>query len=125
MIFGTGLDIIEIERIKTSIGRFSGKFEERIFTAEEIAYCRARSNPFPHFAGRFAAKEAVMKSLGTGMAEGIRWKDMEVMNLDSGKPELKLTGKGKDLADSKNVKHIHISISHDRNYAIAHAIAES
>lgn len=125
MIFGTGLDIIEIERIKTSIDRFSGKFEERIFTAEEIAYCRARSNPFPHFAGRFAAKEAVMKSLGTGMAEGIRWKDMEVLNLDSGKPELLLTGKGKDLADSKNIKRIHISISHDRNYAIAQAIAES
>lgn len=125
MIFGTGLDIIEIERIKTSISRFSGKFEERIFTAEEIAYCRARSNPFPHFAGRFAVKEAVMKSLGTGMAEGIRWKDMEVLNLGSGKPELKLTGKSKDLADSKNIKRIHISISHDRNYAIAHAIAES
>ncbi|QPJ62735.1 MAG: holo-ACP synthase [Candidatus Nitronauta litoralis] len=125
MIFGTGLDIIEIKRIKSSIGRFSGKFEERIFTADEIAYCRARSNPFPHFAGRFAAKEAVMKSLGTGMAEGIRWKDMEVLSLESGKPELKLTGKSKDLADSKNIKHIHISISHDRIYAVAHAIAES
>ncbi len=125
MILGTGLDIIEIERIKNSIDRFSGKFEERIFTADEIAYCRARSNPFPHFAGRFAAKEAIMKSLGTGMAEGIRWKDMEVINLGSGKPELILTGKGKDLADSKKIKHIHISITHDRNYAVAHAIAES
>ncbi len=124
MIIGTGLDIIEIERIKNSIDRFEGKFEERIFTSDEIGYCRARSNPFPHFAGRFAAKEAVMKSLGTGMAEGIRWKDMEVLSLDSGKPELKLTGKSKDLAESKNIKHIHISISHDRNYAVAHAIAE-
>lgn len=125
MILGTGLDIVEIKRIKNSIDRFSGKFEERIFTTDEIAYCRARSNPFPHFAGRFAAKEAVMKSLGTGMAEGIRWKDMEVLNLESGKPELKLTGKGKDLAESLNIKCIHISISHDKNYAVAHAVAES
>ncbi|MCA9483490.1 MAG: holo-ACP synthase [Nitrospina sp.] len=124
MILGTGLDIIEIDRIKKSIDRFSGKFEERVFTDGEIAYCRARANPFPHFAGRFAAKEAVLKSLGTGLAEGIRWKDLEVLSHESGKPEVRLTGKGKALADSLRIRCIHISISHDKSYAVAHAIAE-
>ncbi len=125
MIFGTGLDIIEIARIKSSIERFSEKFEERVFTQGEIDYCRSQANPIPHFAGRFAAKEAILKSLGTGMADGISWKDMEVLNQESGKPKLTLQGNGKTIAESLNIKQIHISITHDRNYAVAHAIAES
>ncbi|MFQ5481265.1 MAG: holo-ACP synthase [Nitrospinaceae bacterium] len=124
MIFNTGLDIIEIDRIRRSIGRFSGKFEERLFTPVEIQYCRSKANPFPHFAARFAVKEAVLKSLGVGLGEGVRWKDIEVVNLASGQPQLNLTGQGKALADALQVKHIHISISHDRSYAIAQAIAE-
>jgi len=124
MIFGTGLDIIEIARIRQSLDRYALKFEERIFTPAEIAYCRSKANPFPHFAGRFAAKEAVLKSLGFGMGAGIRWKDIEVLNQKTGRPELHLTGKGKELADSLQVKRIHISISHDQTHAVAQAIAE-
>ena len=71
MIHGTGVDIIEISRIKKSMDRYAGKFEEKIFTPQEIEYCRSQANPCKHFAGRFAAKEAVLKSLGTGMAQGI------------------------------------------------------
>lgn len=126
MIYGTGIDIIEIERIKKSIGKFSGRFEEKIFTPNEIKYCRAKANPSRHFAARFAVKEAVLKSLGTGMSQGIAWKDIEVLNQeDTGKPYLRMDGKGRDIFEALKLKNIHISISHDKNYAIAHAIAET
>ncbi len=125
MIHGTGVDIIEISRIKKSMDRYAGKFEEKIFTPQEIEYCRSQANPCKHFAGRFAAKEAVLKSLGTGLAQGISWKDMEILNQESGAPVLQITGAGKKIFDSLNLKNIHISISHDKLYAIAQAVAES
>ncbi len=125
MIHGTGVDIIEISRIKKSMDRYAGKFEEKIFTPQEIEYCRSQANPSKHFAGRFAAKEAVLKSLGTGLAQGISWKDMEILNQESGAPVLQITGAGKKIFDSLNLKNIHISISHDNLYAIAQAVAES
>jgi len=124
MIHGTGVDLIEISRIKNSIQKYSGKFEERVFTSKEIDYCRSKADPFKHFAARFAAKEAVLKSLGTGMAEGITWKDMEILNQESGRPVLSLSGKGRDIFDSLNLRNIHISMTHDRQYAVAQAIAE-
>ena len=125
MIHGTGVDLIEISRIKKSMDRYAGKFEEKIFTPQEIEYCRSQANPSKHFAGRFAAKEAVLKSLGTGLAQGISWKDMELLNRESGAPVLQITGAGKKIFDSLNLKNIHISISHDKLYAIAQAVAES
>ena len=79
---------------------------------------------FKHFAARFAAKDAVLKSLGTGMALGIAWKDMEILNQESGRPVLTLSGKGRDIFDSLNLSKIHISMTHDRSYAVAQAIAE-
>ena len=124
MIHGTGVDIIEIARIRSSIEKYSGKFEERVFTSKEINYCRSKPDPFKHFAARFAAKEAVLKSLGTGMAHGIGWKDMEILNQESGKPVLTLSGKGLDIFNSLNLRDIHISMTHDRQYALAQAIAE-
>ena len=124
MIHGTGVDLIEISRIKNSIQKYSGKFEERVFTSKEIDYCRSKADPFKHFAARFAAKEAVLKSLGTGMAEGISWKDMEILNQESGQPVLSLSGKGRDIFDSLNLSTIHISMTHDKQYAVAQAIAE-
>jgi len=124
MIHGTGVDLIEISRIKNSIQKYSGKFEERVFTSKEIDYCRSKADPFKHFAARFAAKEAVLKSLGTGMAEGISWKDMEILNQESGRPVLSLSGKGRDIFNSLNLRDIHISITHDKQYAVAQAIAE-
>ncbi|MCZ6512380.1 MAG: holo-ACP synthase [Nitrospinae bacterium] len=124
MIHGTGLDIIKISRIKHSMQKYSGKFEERVFTSKEIDYCRSKADPSKHFAARFAAKEAVLKSLGTGMAQGITWKDMEILNRESGQPVLKLTGRGRHIFDALNLKDIHISITHDKSYALAQAIAE-
>jgi len=124
MIHGTGVDIIEVDRIRKSIQKYAGRFEERVFTPKEIDYCRSKADPFKHFAARFAAKEAVLKSLGTGMAEGITWKDMEILNRESGQPVLSLSGKGKDIFNALNLKNIHVSMTHDRQYAMAQAIAE-
>ncbi len=124
MIFGTGLDIIEVERIKQSIKRYSPRFEQRVFTPGEISYCQSKGDPAKHFAARFAVKEAVSKCLGTGITGALGFKDMEVVNEDTGKPVLIMTGKGKELFKKLELKTIHISISHDRTHAIAHAIAE-
>lgn len=124
MIFGTGLDIIEIKRIKNSLEKYSTRFENKVFTDNEIDYCQSQADPGKHFAARFAVKEAVSKSLGTGINHEVGFKDIEVVNEDSGKPIVKMGGRGKLLFEKLNLKTIHISISHDRHYAIAHAIAE-
>ncbi len=124
MIFGIGIDIIEIERIKHSIQKYSERFEQKVFTQREIDYCRSQADPNKHFAARFSVKEAVLKSLGTGMTGGIAWKDIEVGHQRSGQPVLNLYGKGKKLFDHLKLKTIHISITHDKQYAAAQAIAE-
>ncbi len=125
MIYGTGIDIIEIARIKRSLETYASHFEEKIFTQSEIDYCRSKADPSRHFAARFAVKEAVLKSLGTGMSQGLSWKNIEVINhSEPGKPSLLLNGKGKELFAKLQLKAIHISISHEKAYAIAHAIAE-
>ena len=124
MIFGTGLDIIEIERIKHSIEKYSPKFEQRVFTSSEINYCKSQGDPVKHFAARFAVKEAVSKCLGIGITGVLGFKDMEITHEETGKPVLNMIGKGKKLFQKLKLKSIHISISHDRTYAIAHAIAE-
>ena len=123
MIYGIGVDIIEIDRIKNSLKRFASHFEDKIFTLDEINYCRSKADPSKHYAGRFAVKEAVMKSLGKGMGQNIDWKDMEVLNLETGQPVLRIKGKGKALFDRLQIKKIHISISHDKSHAVGQAIA--
>ncbi len=124
MIFGTGLDIIEIDRIRKSLEKYSERFEEKVFTRAEIDYCRAQADPARHFAGRFAVKEAVSKCLGTGISGGVAWKDIEVLQKESGQPILKLRQKTKELFDRHKLNAIHITISHARDYAVANAIAE-
>lgn len=125
MIFGTGIDLIEIARIKRSLKKYADRFETKIFTPDEIEYCRAKTDPAKHYAARFAVKEAVLKSLGTGLSKGITWRDIEVLNdPESGKPSLRITGKGEKIMQDLNLKTIHISISHDQAYAIAQAVAE-
>ena len=124
MIFGTGIDIIEVDRIKNSIQKYSYHFKKKIFTQKEIDYCHSQADPAKHFAARFTVKEAVLKCFGTGMTGGILWKDIEVDKLNSGQPVLNLYGNGKELFNQLNLKHIHISITHDKTYAVAHAIAE-
>jgi len=124
MIFGTGIDIIEVDRIKNSIQKYSDRFKKKIFTQKEIDYCHSQADPAKHFAARFTVKEAVLKCFGTGMTGGILWKDIEVDKLKSGQPVLNLHGNGKKLFNQLNLKHIHISITHDKTYAAAQAIAE-
>lgn len=124
MIFGTGIDIIEVERIKKSIEKYPGRFEQKVFTQKEVAYCHSQADPAKHFAARFSVKEAVLKCFGTGITGGILWKDIEVGKYESGQPVLNLYGKGKELFSKLKLKRIHISITHDKNYAVAHAIAE-
>ena len=124
MIFGTGIDIIEVDRIKNSIQKYPDRFKKKIFTQKEIDYCHSQANPAKHFAARFAVKEAVSKCLGTGITGLLGFKDMEVINEETGKPVLKMIGKGEKLFQKLKLKTIHISISHDRTHAIAHAIAE-
>ena len=124
MIFGTGIDIIEINRIKNSIQKYSNRFEQKVFTQKEVDYCHSQADPAKHFAARFSVKEAVLKCFGTGMTGGIFWKDIEVDKQESGRPVLNLYGNGKELFNQLKLKYIHISITHDKNYAVAHAIAE-
>ncbi|MBA3722162.1 MAG: holo-ACP synthase [Parachlamydiaceae bacterium] len=119
MIEGIGNDIIEIARIKANIERYRERFLNRIFTPREQHYCNKKKESAIHFAGRFAAKEAVVKALGTGFSQGITWLDVEIFNDDNGKPIVSVSSKLSELFDSPKLL---ISISHCREYATAFAI---
>ena len=116
----TGVDIIEIPRIQQVLDRYGQRFLNRIFTPGEIAYCRGRA---PNLAGRFAAKEATMKALGTG-ARGVSWKDIEVVRAESGAPSVKLHGRAEIRAERLGVSEISLSMSHSREYAVAFVVAQ-
>lgn len=122
MIIGLGTDIIEIPRIAEMIERHGELFINRIYTDVEIRHCQMRKHSTQHFAGRWAAKEAVMKVLGTGFIKGIGWKDVEVQNLRSGRPILKLSGGAKLRAEKIGIGEVLITISHCREYATATAV---
>lgn len=125
MIVGLGLDIAEIDRIEAAIARHGAAFIERLFTPGEVAYCERYKNKFERFAGRFAAKEAAMKALGTGWSGGVRWRDIEVVREASGKPTLQLAGVARQIADRLGVKTIALTIAHSGNLALAEVIFES
>ena len=116
----TGVDIIEIPRIKQVLDRYGQRFLNRVFTPDEIAYCRGRA---PNLAGRFAAKEAAMKALGTGV-RGVSWKDIEVIRADSGAPSLRLHGRAEKRAERLQMSEMSLSISHSREYAVACVVAQ-
>jgi holo-[acyl-carrier protein] synthase len=125
MIVGLGLDVAEIDRIEAAIRRHPAAFVERVFTPAEAAYCQRYANPYERYAGRFAAKEAAMKALGTGWSHGVRWRDIEVVREPGGKPTLKLEGVARSIADRLGTKHIVLTITHSGNLAIAQVIFES
>ncbi len=125
MIVGLGVDITEVDRMEAAIARRGRPFLERLFTPAEIDYCQKHRHSAERFAGRFAAKEAAMKALGTGWARGVRWIDIEVVRELSGKPTLKLAGAAKTIASALGVKHIAVTITHDGNTALAQVIFES
>jgi holo-[acyl-carrier protein] synthase len=125
MIVGTGVDITETARIELALGRHGDRFSRRIFTPSEIEYCERFKNKAERYAARFAAKEAAFKALGTGWRNGVRWLDVEVRNLPSGKPELTLGGQALEVGRRLRVQRASVSISHTDRYAIAQVIFES
>ncbi|HUI76197.1 MAG TPA: holo-ACP synthase [Candidatus Acidoferrum sp.] len=124
MIIGMGVDIAEVERIKVAIERQGEKLIRRLFTEQEIAYCEHFRNKYERYAGRFAAKEATMKALGTGWRHGVRWVDLEVVRLPSGRPTMQLKGESRKIAEQLGVKQIAISITHTASQALAQVIFE-
>jgi holo-[acyl-carrier protein] synthase len=125
MIVGTGIDIAETRRIQESIELYGGRFTSRIYTPGEVQYCEQYKNRVERYAACFAAKEAAFKALGTGWREGVRWLDVEVWHQPSGKPELSLTGRALEVAQTLRVSRIAVSLSHGEQYAVAHVIFES
>jgi holo-[acyl-carrier protein] synthase len=122
-IVGIGTDIVECLRIRKMIDRHGELFLARVFTDRETRYCQRSKAATEHFAGRWAAKEAVLKCLGTGWSKGLCWTDIEVCNEPSGQPKIALHAATKDYAGKIGVGEILISISHCRAYATAYAIA--
>jgi holo-[acyl-carrier protein] synthase len=125
LIVGLGLDIAEIDRIEAAITRHGAPILERLYTPEEVAYCESHRNKFERYAGRFAAKEAAMKALGTGWRRGVRWRDIEVIRERSGKPSLALKGAAKRIAEELGTKNISLTITHSGNLALAEVIFEN
>lgn len=124
MIYGIGLDLVEVARIEESLQRFGERFQKRVFTELERAYCNALPHPPLHFAARFAAKEAFLKALGTGLSNAISWKDVGIENLSSGKPELRVIGRALELATERGIEQMHVSLSHTHGHAAAVIVLE-
>ena len=123
-IKGIGVDLAQIPRLRRVVERWDERFLRRVFTEEEIAYCRRRRDPIPHFAARFAAKEATLKALGTGLSMGVRWREMEVRRPGGGRPTLSLSGRTATLGAARGIRALHVSLTHDGDYALAQVVAE-
>jgi holo-[acyl-carrier protein] synthase len=124
-IVAHGIDLVDCPRIEDMIKRHGERFIRRVFTAAEQAYAEANKNEIEKLAGRFAAKEAILKLMGTGWRGKIAWTDIEIINNSTGQPEVTLDGEVKKIADKLGIKHISVSITHTANFAIASAVALS
>jgi holo-[acyl-carrier protein] synthase len=124
VIVGAGIDLVETERIRRTVARFGRRFLERVFTPGEIAYAERKRDPAERYAARFAAKEAAMKAIGTGLRRGVRWRDFEVANRTSGKPELLLHGRAAQIAAALKVRRSTLSLTHTKGQAVALVILE-
>lgn len=122
-IVGLGTDIVEVVRIGQMIERHGEIFLNRVFTEDEVRYCQRRKQYTQHYAGRWAAKEAVMKTLGTGFSRGVGWRDIEVCSSRSGRPSITLRGGAREIAQQLGISEVLITISHCRAYATATAVA--
>jgi len=122
-IIAHGIDLVDFGRIEEMISRHGERFLERIFTAAEQAYAESNKNSVEKLAGRFAAKEAILKLVGTGWRGKIAWTDIEIVNNAAGQPEVTLVGEVEEIANRLGIKHISISITHTANFAIASAVA--
>jgi holo-[acyl-carrier protein] synthase len=120
-IIGLGFDATDIPRVRETYARYGERFLRRVFTEGEIAYCTRRRDPVPHLAGRFAAKEAAMKALGTGHSRGVLWKDIEVVRV-SGPPQLRLHGGAARRAEQMKVVKSLLTITHAETLAMAQVL---
>lgn len=124
MIYGTGVDIVDISRFERYLRDGNEALFQRLFTSGEIDYCAPKKWSAQHYALRFAAKEAYVKALGTGLREGMAWREMEVVNDPLGKPALRLSGRAAELFQEKGLSRIFLSLSHDANVAVAFVVLE-
>ena len=121
-VIGTGVDLVENERIRALLERWGESFRDRVYLPSEQAYCEEKASPWLYYAGRFAVKEAVSKAFGTGIGPALSWRDIEVVRDAAGAPSVRLGERGLTLARSKGVTRVLISLSHTRNFAVAHAL---
>ena len=123
-IVGTGVDICEVARIRAAIDRFGERFLKRVFTPAEREYCESKRNRIERYAARFAAKEAAMKAIGTGLRRGVTWQDFEVGREPGGRPTMLFRGKAADFGTKLGTKRISLSITHTADVALAQVILE-
>jgi holo-[acyl-carrier protein] synthase len=116
------VDLVKIPRMREVITRWDERFLRRVFTEQEIAYCRGRRDPVPHFAARFAAKEAGMKALGTGLRLGVKWRELEVHRERGQAPTLELHGRTRELGLARGGRRMLLTLTHDGDYALAQAL---
>ncbi len=124
MIIGSGIDLVEIRRIKRSIDRYGIRFLNRVYTAAEQAYCLRKRNSAESFAARFAAKEAGAKALGTGISFGVNWLEFEVVREPSGRPSLKFHGRAAEIAARMGFSSVALSLTHTAELASASVVLE-
>jgi holo-[acyl-carrier protein] synthase len=125
MIYGIGVDLVEIDRMERAITRSGPRLVERLYTADERAYCGTKRFPYPCFAARFACKEAFLKALGTGLRKHMRWRDIEVRRDPLGKPFLHLHGYLRKRCTAAGIRRVHLSLSHSASHAVAQVVLET
>lgn len=122
MIYGIGIDIVKIERLKTAVEKWGDKFLERIFTKNEIDYCYEKKNPYPSLSVRFAAKEALIKAIGSEIP--VSMTEIHVKSHGNGRPSIEVSGRLKKFFAAKNIKYAHVSLSHEKEYGVASVVIE-
>jgi holo-[acyl-carrier protein] synthase len=124
MIYGIGVDLVENDRIEKIIQKWGEKFLSRVFSDREVAYCRRHAQASIHYGARFAVKESFLKAIGTGLGRGVKLLEIEVVNEESGKPQLMLSGGAREYLVKAGIERIHLSITHTKNYASAMVLLE-
>ncbi len=123
MILGTGIDLVEVDRIERSLNGKEG-FRQLVFSAGEIAYCEKQAHPFQHYAARFAAKEAFFKAMGTGWINGTAFHEVEIVHNEQGQPQINLLGETAQTLAGSSFRRIHVSLSHQKSMASAIVLLE-
>ncbi len=121
---GIGIDVVQVKRMAEALDRFGARMERRLFTEAELLYCRGHKDPLPHLAVRFAAKEAASKAIGTGMSDGIGFRQFEVLQPGGRQPKLEFHGVARERFDQLGCRHSHLSLTHDAGIAIACVVLE-